>query len=457
MIINYVSGNCGSGKTQKAIEYAVKNSIKQKNNFIFFQPTKDLNDETKIRILDYNKRANVQIINSNTHPNPGETIKAIIEFSKNNINNGSILLCTHWAMLHLPYFHAKDKWTVIVDEIPQIDTSFHINLPISWDKYQFSNILNFRDTENKKYQLVSVADKKLVDEYAENKKDDTLVRIMTEFFNNLTSEHIDTYKLNSDAQQCHFFHILNPSVLDKWKDVYILGANFCNSTLYHIWKSKGVEFRTSENIISNTDVYDNIGKRLKIHYLIERNWSKKLRCQLGGIEKLESSISHFVGNDAYLLCCNKDDENNVLLSENKCFANKQLVSSKCFGINKYKDYKKVVFLPALNPQASHYSFCNEMFGVDEEKLRIANQYETCHQFIMRTNLRCFDSDAPVSALVMEKSTALWLQSIFAGSEIEQIPHTISGLDISLISAPKSVGRPKLETAKSSQERKENMI
>ena len=53
----------------------------------------------------------------------GETsdrvIADIIEHSKRTTLDGEVLFVTHSALMLLPYFHRKQDWHVIVDEIPQ--------------------------------------------------------------------------------------------------------------------------------------------------------------------------------------------------------------------------------------------------------------------------------------------------------------------------------------------------
>jgi hypothetical protein len=61
--------------------------------------------------------------------NSDRVIADVIDHSKHTSQEGEILLVTHSALMLLPYFHRKQQWHLILDEIPQADWCAEFNIP----------------------------------------------------------------------------------------------------------------------------------------------------------------------------------------------------------------------------------------------------------------------------------------------------------------------------------------
>ena len=58
-----------------------------------------------------------------------QVIADIIDHPKHTASGGEILLITHSALMLLPYFHRRQDWHIIVDEIPQADWCSEFSVP----------------------------------------------------------------------------------------------------------------------------------------------------------------------------------------------------------------------------------------------------------------------------------------------------------------------------------------
>ena len=70
-----------------------------------------------------------KIITSDTHP---KRVKAeVIDFLRRARDQGEVLLITWSAFIDLPYVHRPEFWTVVIDEVPQVDRFYPLMLPFN--------------------------------------------------------------------------------------------------------------------------------------------------------------------------------------------------------------------------------------------------------------------------------------------------------------------------------------
>ena len=125
MIIRKVNALAGAGKTFAAVHYADRNA-RIGHKYALVQPTQDLIDETVKHIRGLNPAYPVTAIHGGTSDT---VIRDIVDHTRTaRSHEGDILLMTHAAFQRLPYWHHKDEWHVIVDEIFQADRAFDFNL-----------------------------------------------------------------------------------------------------------------------------------------------------------------------------------------------------------------------------------------------------------------------------------------------------------------------------------------
>jgi len=113
----HVNGRCGSAKTYAAIRYAHRIARLGKKVLIV-QPSIFLITETMRDLSGLTPDVRCRAIHGE---NSDKVIADIIEHLKHTGSGGEILFITHSALMLLPYFHRKQDWHVIVDEVPQAD------------------------------------------------------------------------------------------------------------------------------------------------------------------------------------------------------------------------------------------------------------------------------------------------------------------------------------------------
>ena len=57
---------------------------------------------------------------------------AIIKFLKDVPDAGVMLLITWQAFVDLPFFPQRELWTIIIDEVPQIDHFYRVTVPLNY-------------------------------------------------------------------------------------------------------------------------------------------------------------------------------------------------------------------------------------------------------------------------------------------------------------------------------------
>ena len=90
------------------------------------------------------------------------------------------------------------------------------------------------------------------------------------------------------------------------------------------------------------------------------------------------------------------------------------------GQNTFDKYHKIAFMPALNQSPFHGKFLRSL-GFDEPGLQRALALQITYQACMRTSIHNPSSTEPKIIYVFSQQIAEWLQEIFAGSRVTQIP------------------------------------
>ena len=105
---------------------------------------------------------------------------------------------------------------------------------------------------NSVYSLVKVADETEMERIARNINHDQIYETLRELAQTslngtLGIPVVDTEKFEKlkagKQEQLSVHSVLMPSVLDGFKSVTIVSANFTDSMIYRLWSAKGVDFR----------------------------------------------------------------------------------------------------------------------------------------------------------------------------------------------------------------------
>jgi hypothetical protein len=120
----YVDGLCGSSKTYRAVRHAHRLARLGKKVLVV-QPSIFLINETLKDIASLTPEVRVRALHGETSD---RVIADIVEHTKHTALDGEVLFITHSALMLLPYFHRRQHWHAIMDEIPQADWCCEFNV-----------------------------------------------------------------------------------------------------------------------------------------------------------------------------------------------------------------------------------------------------------------------------------------------------------------------------------------
>ena len=244
-IVKFVSAPCSTGKTRAACQFIADNQYDR--NHLYVAPSIDLLNQTLQQLASLGVDA--KTITSVTHP---KRVKAeIIGLLNAAPSLGTTLLITWSAYSDLPFFHHRDNWTIIIDEVPQIDRFFPLMLPHNHDL--LVEHLQAFPTNDPSISLVKAKTptrlKNLLDGV-----DDDVHQLFQPLFRDVLSRNRDVYVDNqswdrialrnniskeNEYNTIYFVSMLKPEL---FADVILLGANLEDSLLFHWFQKQGVRF-----------------------------------------------------------------------------------------------------------------------------------------------------------------------------------------------------------------------
>jgi hypothetical protein len=212
-----------------------------------------------------------------------------------------------------------------------------------------------------------------------------------------------------------FYAVMRPSILAQYKSVTIIGANFPITLLASIW-GHDVEFVPHPTITAGLR-YQNLhhkGHQTTIYYISERTCSKTLLDSIGQqvvFDAAAKTIGTLFTKEEHIFCVNNtDDVENPYrwLLEG---TTGHRVSPDPRGLNAYKHINMCVQLAALNNDPATFAYYDDRHGISAEHLRIATTLERYYQFCGRISLRVLESEAPITLIVFDRATAIFMQHL----------------------------------------------
>ncbi len=129
MLIYELNTPAGSGKTRACARYADR-LARAGQKVLFVQPTKHLITKTIAEELQpLAPTYPVREIHSDTCLKASVVAEAVAHFNNATADQGEILFLTHAGFLLIPYIERKREWTLIMDEVPQVDQFEELRLP----------------------------------------------------------------------------------------------------------------------------------------------------------------------------------------------------------------------------------------------------------------------------------------------------------------------------------------
>lgn len=470
--IHYVTSVCYSGKTHSSIKHSI--DLISNNDVVAHGPVRVLIAmRSQQCIEEWFPRAEKLAGNIFVHRihggleniKPGQVKQRLMEFLKSPDPDGEILFVTQQALLDLRYFHQKEDWHIIVDEIPAVDSFFSKNLPenhaLLTDHIELKRTLQ-------ETSIVVASNEAVLKRYAENKDHDEISESLRTIAQQIVHVDREVYVLNENYQRTikgdteggkcplYFLSLLQPSIFEGFKSVTIAGACFKDSLLFQLWERFGVQFRVHEEITKGlrSKSHEN-GKRLELHYLIEGNWSKLFAGMTSSneenVELALKAVEKIFADEKFLYLVNKDREKDA----RRLFSgtNGTRLPYSPHGLNGYDDFNNVVVIASFLYHPIHQRLI-ESFGLDQNDIRRAINYQTIYQAVMRCSLRDQDASQIVKVLVPDLHTAEFLKELLPGCSIHKVSN--SGIE-----ERKKVGRKRkhlsaADKARAYRQRKEQL-
>ncbi|KJS41167.1 MAG: hypothetical protein VR70_05300 [Rhodospirillaceae bacterium BRH_c57] len=419
-----VSSVCGAGKTTSAIKWAISEA-RSGRKIAIVQPTTRLIDQTygDIRgIVEQGERIAVHRFHHDVQE--GRVQDAILGHLRHASPHGEVILLTQEAFLRLPYWHRRDLWTVIVDEVPQVDRHFPFRLSVN-HRY-LTDHLAVEDFDALHYRL-RPGNRQQIENYRDNRQRDDVLALFKGVADLVIGEHWSVYVRKEqwhrhldDATEngqhgLDIFALLEPSVFEGFAEVILMAAMFEESLLYIYWTNQGVEFIDHESITAGLRYHEHQnGNLVEFLYLFEEDWSKRLRNQIvEGKSVFEWSVraimDRFAGKP-FAWAANADIQD---INE---FTGHPRIPTSPHGLNDFQHIDNVVFLPALNRAPAHFAFLSAR-GLDAESVKFATGCQFAYQSFMRSSARDPMSKTRKTCVVPDQRTAEFLAQVFPGCSI----------------------------------------
>jgi hypothetical protein len=443
-----VSAPAGSGKTFALAKHAV-DLAHNHQKVLIVQPTKILIKETWAAIKRNDPTLTVTTIVSKSLGTSNVLGEVIAHMKNAEPGKGEVLLVSHEILDRMPDTH-RQFWHLFVDEMPSGFDAHNLQIAVTHE----------HATAHLKAERPLIGDVVAVEalhegalrELADNTAQDSGLAVFKELASDvlnpdkLVCVNLPNYERLIDPTGAEkivsFFSILQPTFLDGFSSVTIMGANLDSTELYLLWeKLLHVEWK-AHPILSQSLRYitHKNGKRLTIKYVIEGNWSK-----------YHASLPHGTGSnlDAVTQAIEADLGTDFLWQANKSVDDNQFydgirLPTKAHGQNRqrFMDCNNVALVMAVNHAKPASDFL-KLIGFSQDEIKTVLQYQNEYQAMMRCSLRKPEATEPVTVCVVSKGSADWLAARFPGCAVEKM--------ITDIAEPKGIGAP-LTGNKSSAER-----
>lgn len=425
-LIRFVSAPCSSGKTYAACQYIAdhQNSANQ----LYVAPSIDLLKQTLKQLTVFGVDAHAITCETN----PKHVKSQIVRFLKATSDiDGAVLLITWNAFIDLPYFHRRENWTVIFDEVPQVDRFFPLMLPHNYEV--LAEHLQPFPTNNSALSLIKPRNPYKLKRLLDSVHDD-VHQVFRPLFKAVLSAHSEVYgdpeswdrivdrrdiSKQDEQNTVYFLSMLRP---DPFADAILLGANIEDGLLFSWFRKKNVHFEPANKIADKLrELPSDLGQRVRISYFIfGRNFSKhmgKKEALNGGtvLDNMDALALEAFGQEPFLYVSNNDRNSDVLNDA----SNGKKISIISHGLNNLQGYHNIYFAAALNRHPKHFAMLRSL-GLSPEIVHRATAHEVAYQVAMRTSLRNPESKEKVHVIVPDQPSAERLGDLLGCGNIQQI-------------------------------------
>lgn len=425
--IHYLSSLTGTGKS----EHVIQKIASDEEKYIIVAPNRELCDEIYTRLVygcnNIDADVDAKVIHQNTNEKPSKVLRQVLETSSVT----RIVVTTQAAFLLMINSTIEvGDWNLILDEEMSIFNEHEINVT-KYTKSILEDTLDFEKSKDNGFYNVGLQSPMLGlnlsagvvrDTFLNNKQYRALVDdILSDKYETMVSEDslesFDSVILDDGGKRFSKFYaigLLRVSMLYKFKSILILCSFFEKTITYKILKYLDCNLQPYHFVPAirehpNTD-------KIRIHYFFDMNWSTTLRRTKVDKKKtveevVYDNIKALVGNQKFLYNANVSFRGSIKGGT---------LAASTHGINKYKTYTELAFMPSLNATSATVKLLSK-FGMKRNEIDFARNVLTAYQFSSRGAIRDMNNNKEVNLYVMDKRTASFLKSVFKEAKVINHP------------------------------------
>ncbi len=423
---------CGLGKTTQQHEFI--NASEEM--FLIASPTKALNEEQEKGIKDCYR------IDSDTLKKWGSKVKHELEQAMIGGSYKNIAI-THSALPGLLQNTFESEWKITANRHLVIDESFdqfcikELSYKLSTEIYGLLlSMLDFTESDLSS-ELMDVTVKpekrKRFVEWSKAQTECTVLNhasplkaiatnILNPMYRTLMTkaafEKLESLKDSEFRSSFSIVSILRPETLAGFKSVTHLSAHFLLTEYALIMQAQGVKF-TDITPKDTPSTYKN-SHRLKLHYFIDRNWTKTLSDYVDedgktNIDKAVGWVEQLSDGSPFIFNAHTDSREDIDKLDSATLV------KATHGQNNLRDQTKAAFLGIRNvkPQVEQ---AIKHLGIERDNIDTARTVLTGYQFFMRTDLRNLNSEKPIDLYCCDLRMVQFMKTMFPDAEV--IKHDI---------------------------------
>ena len=443
--INVLNAPCGAGKTYQMLQNIAVKGGKWLYVCDMIKNIKEREDEFRVLALKHNRHG-FQICKA-FYDGATPVAKQVGEIVDGIYRRDVIIFITH-AALQILDASIFDGFNLVIDEayevISQFERRWNCNIELA-DRY-----FTVSDTDSDYYQVIATdAGKELVDNGAFDDINDTfqdLLKILSGQYTSIWVWKKDWEKRSEN--RISFWVVSSPEFLRHFRDVWLLGDEIEHSPIYLVWHLQHkIEFNFMPLTKQRKRKVD-MADRGTIYYFAENRQASTNQFRKGDspllaitgwiIDNHKDNAFYYAYNDAKgHTICNIDE---------KCkYAEK--ISLKATGINTLQHHTMCVWLGAMKLSGQERTIMEKVFSIDHATQIRWREYNPLYQFVMRSALRDYESDANVSVYVFDRYQADYLRQR-TGMPIAHVPRVIGSDTVSNGGRPLLGERPMTSTERS---------
>jgi len=372
-----------------------------------------------------------------------------------NVSNEQhcVIFISHEALLLVDWTRQEvqsGRWKLFIDEAPmpwiynngKFDVSHQLVLQFITPK---TGDLEIQGTD----EFIPVELTQLGERLrTKSSRDDMMVLVLGSFLNALSGARyafanksfFNQSNTGEKSKELKVMSIIDAEVFAGFKDATILAANFKETFAYKIWSAFDVEFNKHPAFAAPPPRPVPLKDRIKIHYFGERdaslNWFNNPANPLQVMSKwVDDNLAvpfYYAVNEHHNGKNKRDLITNPLAKK---------IQPIALGSNQLVNYQAAVWLVALKANPYEYNTIMDIFRINRDQYDRAQEHEKLYQFVLRSNLREFNSTKMVDVYVVSKRQAEILQQITGADSINWVGTELPEPIVEKDDDANPVGRP----------------